>query len=220
MNRRPTSLLENWNTFFGEFRRNFETTGSVIPSSRFLARTIVQHPRAAQRPARFLEAGPGTGPFTDVFIDLLQPGDRLLLVELNDRFVDILQRRLESDPAWSAKRSQVEILHGSAEDLPESFRFHAIVCGLPFANFDPQLVDRLFQIFLDRLEPEGTFSFFEYMWLRSLKSAFVGSSERQRLASVGRTIGRFFEQYRVGYDRVLLNFPPAMVHHLRKPAAV
>lgn len=215
---KKTNDYGTWRTFFGEFRRNFETTGSVLPSSRFLARAIVRHAHQSARPARILEAGPGTGPFTDQLIRQLEPEDRLVLVELNDRFVEILHRRLENDPVWQTKRSQVEVFHGPAEDLPESCSFHAIVCGLPFNNFHPELVDQLFRQFIDRLEPEGTFSFFEYLWIRSVKSVVAGAEERRRLAAVGKAMGSYLEQYRIGCDRVVLNVPPAVVHHLKKPA--
>lgn len=163
-----------------------------------------------------MEAGPGTGPFTHALVKRLRPGDRLVLVELNGRFVDILSRKLEQDPHWQSKRQQVEIIHGPAQDLPDHYRFHAIVCGLPFNNFDPEVVDQLFSLFIDRLEDQGTYSFFEYLWIRKVKSGFVGRGERARLAEVGKTLAKYRQQFGIGSNVVPLNVPPAVVHHLQK----
>ena len=214
----PVSKLREAKAFLGEFRRTFNTTGAVLPSGRFLAKAITRFVRDANRPGKFLEAGPGTGAFTGKLISLLQPGDELVLVEINDRFVEILQKRLDTEADWKAKKSQVRLIHGSVEGLDPNERFRGIVCGLPFNNFEPTLVDRIFRSLVDRLEPNGTFSFFEYWAIRGIKAPLVGSAERERLNKVGATIYSYLEQYLECKDRVPLNVPPALVHHLRKPA--
>jgi phospholipid N-methyltransferase len=204
-----------WIAFVKEFRRTFHTTGAVLPSSRFLARKIARHIKDSPSPARILEVGPGTGAFTGEILRQLRPGDELLLVELNDRFVEILRDRLASDPAWKQTQGRVTLRHGSALDLGAAERFHLIICGLPFNNFDPNLVERLTNLFLDRLEPGGCFSFFEYLGLRRLKSAVVGAKEKARLAKIEKIIAKLSSRCRSECDRVLRNVPPATVHHLR-----
>ena len=202
-------------SFCREFRRTFRTTGAVLPSSRFLAQAITARAAATHRPTRLLEAGPGTGAFTDLLMKMLQPGDSLVLAELNDRFVEILDRRLGSEADWQAKREQVRLFHGSVSDLDTDLPFDAIVCGLPFNNFEPQVVEELLGQLLGRLAPGGTFSFFEYLAIRRLKSPFVRSKERARLAKVAQVVQTFIDQYQTGFRRVLLNVPPAIVHHLQ-----
>lgn len=207
--------LKELTAFWSEFRGSFQSTGAVLPSSRYLAKAIVQPSTTSPRPARLLEAGPGTGAFTVQLIEQLQPNDALTLVELNPRFVEVLRRRLDEDAGWRAKKGQVTIIHGPVEALPADERFHAIVCGLPFNNFEPALVDAIFRKLLSHLEPGGSFSFFEYFGIRTLKAPFVPAGERQRLDQVATTIGQFLNQYRVGSRHVAFNFPPAVVHHLR-----
>ena len=73
-----TQKLENSAVFFREFFSNFETTGSIIPSSRFVAQAITRHlAQRGEAPIRVLECGPGTGAFTSRIMQFLQPADLL-----------------------------------------------------------------------------------------------------------------------------------------------
>ena len=175
----------------------------------------MEHPN---QPLRLLEAGPGTGALTQALFPYLQPADRLRLVELNQDFVKQLQQRCESEPLWKEKKPRIEICQGSVDDpsLVPPNTFDVIVCGLPFNNFDPVLVERLFHQLLEALKPGGQLTFFEYWGIRPLKTIFVGRDERQRLAEVGRTLQRMVKPLELGYRRVWRNVPPAVVHILRK----
>src|SRR5713226_8428066 len=84
---------ECW-SFFRETRRRFLQTGSILPSSRFLGRALASELGKPRGPARILEVGPGTGSVTREILRQLQPGDQLDLVEVNERFVDLLRGRI------------------------------------------------------------------------------------------------------------------------------
>ena len=76
--------LRNQLVFLKQFGQQFETTGSLIPSSRFLAKAITRFlANRTRHPVRVLECGPGTGAFTSQIVQHLQPGDVFDLVELN-----------------------------------------------------------------------------------------------------------------------------------------
>src|SRR5205085_1937778 len=81
--------------FFGEFRRQFRTTGAILPSSRFLARALVYQLRQPRPAARILEVGPGTGSVTRAIARHMLPDDRLDAVEINERFVNHLERAVD-----------------------------------------------------------------------------------------------------------------------------
>ena len=85
--------------FFGEFRRHYFTTGSILPSSRSLARALVSPMRRRTAPARILEVGPGTGAVTAEILRQLRPDDRLDIVEINEHFIQVLERRFGCRPA-------------------------------------------------------------------------------------------------------------------------
>src|SRR5262249_9496833 len=84
--------LTECRAFFQQFRRQYHNTGSILPSSRALARALVSRLRGRRAPARILEVGPGTGAVTDEILRQLRPGDRLDLVEINADFVALLRR--------------------------------------------------------------------------------------------------------------------------------
>src|SRR5262249_13446954 len=83
--------------FFRETRRHFRNTGSLLPSSRFLARSLVSELRMPRGPARILEVGPGTGSVTAQILRLLLPGDMMDAVEINSHFVTVLQHRFAQE---------------------------------------------------------------------------------------------------------------------------
>ena len=56
-------MLSDYRAFLTQFLRNYQTTGSVLPSSRALASALCRHVGTGA-PQRILEAGPGTGAVT------------------------------------------------------------------------------------------------------------------------------------------------------------
>lgn len=67
-------------------------TGAVAPSGKQLAETMASYidPR---RPGPVVELGPGTGPVTDALVRRGVMEDRLILVEYNPDFAQLLRRR-------------------------------------------------------------------------------------------------------------------------------
>ena len=74
---------------------------------------------------------------------------------------------------------------------------------------------RIFRVFERLLAPGGTLTFFEYTWIRQLKTPFVNKSERRRLYRVGHLVGSFVRKHQISQANVLVNVPPATVRHLR-----
>lgn len=208
-------ILAEVGQFIREFRRTFQTTGALLPSSRFLARAMVAPLRRPRGPARILEVGPGTGAVTREIARHLQPGDWLDAVEINPVFVRHLHRQLDEDPRYAHCRDQVRLIEGAVEELPGQSVYDFVVSGLPLNNFPVLQVREVFRTFQRLLKPGGTLSYYEYVLVRQLKSPFVNRQERRRLFRVGRVVSRYIRNYQIGRQRVLANVPPAMVRHLR-----
>jgi phospholipid N-methyltransferase len=207
--------------FLRESRRQFGKTGALLPSSRFLARALVSELRksrgiqgASVKPCRILEVGPGTGSVTREILRHLQPGDRLDAVELNGRFAALLQRRFTKEWLFHFHRDQVQVIHSAVEDLPGEAVYDFIVSGLPLNNFSVAQVREIFRVYERLLKPGGTLTYYEYVLIRQLKTPFVGRRERRRLYRVGRVVGDYNSDYQVRRQKVLINFPPAIVRHL------
>jgi len=205
----------NYRLFWQEFRRTFESTGAVLPSGPRLCRALARYVAGNGQPRRILEVGPGTGVVTDQIIAQLGPGDTLDLVELNDRFVAALRGRLASDEHWRKVAERVCIHHMPVEQLSADQPYDAIVSGLPLNNF-PVAVVRSILDHLQRLAgKDATLSFFEYVGVRKAKSLIAGGDERERLKGITDTLGRVCANSQFRQECVLLNVPPAWVHHLR-----
>ncbi len=140
--------------FLREFLKNPMQVASIIPSSRFLERRIVR--LAAIRSIRgvVVELGAGTGGTTRAILRAMPAEARLLSIEINPRFCDLLQRIGD----------ERLIVHcGSAHDLQDALARHAlpapdaIVSGIPFSTIDDGLGPRILEVISASLAPRGRF---------------------------------------------------------------
>jgi phosphatidylethanolamine/phosphatidyl-N-methylethanolamine N-methyltransferase len=127
---------------------NRKAIGAVSPSSRALARLMVEH--ADPDPSGYtLELGPGTGVFTQALIDAGIPADRIIAVEHNREFCRLLSKRF---PA-------LNVVEGDAFDLDNTLadyagvQFSAALSGLPLLSFPRHLRLKCIEGVLDRLLP-------------------------------------------------------------------
>ena len=202
--------------FLQEFRRNFHTTGAVLPSGRFLSAALARFVReTADRPRRVLEVGPGTGAVTRHIVAAMQPEDRLDLVELNESFVRQLESRFQSDPAFQPVADRARVLHCAIEQLDAGEPYDLIVSGLPLNNFEAPVVEQILASLTERLRPGGTLSFFEYIAIRSARTLISGRSERARLRGISRAMDAVLRGNEVRRDWIWINVLPAWVHHVR-----
>jgi phospholipid N-methyltransferase len=178
--------------FLQGFLKKPQEVGSVIPSSRFLERKIVELTGAAT--ARVVvELGPGTGGTTRALLRAMPADARLLAIEINPRFARILRER--ADP-------RLIVHEGSAEDLPALLEEHglaapdAVVSGIPFSTMPPSLGRRIANAVFASLPSGGR---------------FVAYQVRGRVHDVARP---FFGRARVAVE--LRNFPPMRVYSWTK----
>jgi phosphatidylethanolamine/phosphatidyl-N-methylethanolamine N-methyltransferase len=205
--------------FFREYLRNFHSTGAVLPSGRFLATALsryVIHGPHASAGRRILEVGPGTGAVTQRIVAEMRAGDSLDLVELNATFVEQLQRRFETDPAFRNVADRARVLHCPIEELPHDQTYDVIVSGLPLNNFSAAVVDQILASLMKLLAPGGMLSFFEYIAVRRARALVSRRSERERLHGVARAMHAVLDPHEIRRDAVWLNVPPAWVHHVHR----
>jgi phospholipid N-methyltransferase len=156
----PTADWSESLRFFARFVRHPGTVGSVAPSSRQLAAAMVRPLAAAGSDGRITvaELGPGTGAFTAAIVEKLQPGDRLLAVELEQVFCQALRRRW---PGIDAVCASAETLRSIATSRGIGSVDH-IVSGLPFATLPVATTGRIVEAIGETLRPGGTFTTFHY----------------------------------------------------------
>jgi phosphatidylethanolamine/phosphatidyl-N-methylethanolamine N-methyltransferase len=189
--RSPQSDSESFlRRFLGDPKR----TGAVAPSSPFLAREMA---RAIdpQSPGTVVELGPGTGPVTKALIARGIRRERLLLVEYDPYFCNLLAERFP----------RARVLRGDAYTLGATLAGRvarpvaAVVSSLPLLNETPErrmaLLDEAFEL----MGPEGVFVQFTY----GLRSPMP------REALAGRYVAR-------SGAPILRNLPPASVWTYRQ----
>ena len=207
-------------TFLAESRRNFHTTGALLPSGKSLAFEVTNHLAIPHRkPLKILDVGPGTGPVTRIIAKRMIKGDTLDAVEINPAFARAMAELVANDADFTAHRSRIQVIEADLVTLPGNEEYDAIICGLPFNNFDSELVGQMFNSLEGLLKPGGRLSYFEYWAIQTLKLPFVGSKTRQRLRGIGRLTGEIRKRMGGSTRLILANFPPALVHHLLKPMA-
>jgi phosphatidylethanolamine/phosphatidyl-N-methylethanolamine N-methyltransferase len=180
--------------FLQGFLRKPQQVGSIIPSSRFLERRIIQ--LAGVRTARtVVELGPGTGGTTRAILSALPVHARLLCVEINPRFVSVLER---------TKDARLAVHMGSAEDLGSILSGHglsspeAVVSGIPFSTMSLSLGRGIIEVVRSVLAPGGR---------------FVAYQVRDRVAELGRDVFGPAER-----QVELRNIPPVRVYRWQKPS--
>jgi phospholipid N-methyltransferase len=191
----PRQTLGNGHLrFFLGFLRQPALIGSVIPSSRFLERRIVEAAGIAHSRV-VVELGPGTGGTTRAILDALPRRSHLLAIEINPEFVTYLKAHTDS-------RLRVHL--GSAEHIRtvlatfDHARPDAVVSGIPFSTMPAEIGRRIVREIWDCLAPGGRFVTYQLM---------------SRVA--------FLEPLLLGDPHVqieFLNVPPLRVYSWRKPA--
>jgi phospholipid N-methyltransferase len=185
----------------GAFLRDPVATGAIAPSSRLLARRMVEGlDLAAARTV--VEAGPGTGAFTGTILEATGDDACVVAVEVNGR----LAARLE------ARFPGLHVVHDSVEHLPRHLaalgrpQADAVLCGLPWAVFGPKAQERLLEGIRRGLRQGGVFVTFGYVhcallpWTRHFH----------------RLLARDFVDLTAS-PVVWRNLPPAIVYRCRKP---
>jgi phosphatidylethanolamine/phosphatidyl-N-methylethanolamine N-methyltransferase len=129
---------------------------SIAPSSRWLSRTTVRN-IPWDRVETLIELGAGTGPITRVLAERARPDCRVIVVERDHDFADLLRERFGSLPNF-------EIIQGDIRDLAPVLadrgisRVDHIVSGLPVPSFSGELRQSLFNLVRTILVPDGTFN--------------------------------------------------------------
>jgi phospholipid N-methyltransferase len=152
---------------------------------------------------------------TEQILACLGSDDRIDLVELNDRFVERLRQRFQTDPAFQPAASRAQIHHCPVEALAGHATYDVIVSGLPLNNFDPDEVERILATLRSLLRPNGTLSFFEYIGIRYARAVVSGRRQRERLRTISRVLNALLREHEIRREWIWPNVPPAWVHHVR-----
>ncbi len=140
-------------SFIQEVLRHPLQIGSIIPSSRFLERRIVETAKVGSADM-VIELGPGTGGTTRAILDAMPAHARLLSIEINPHFQSLVDN-IEDDRLISHLGSACDlkdIISGYALDEP-----NAIISGIPFSTMSRSIGTRIIEAVSESLAGHGRF---------------------------------------------------------------
>lgn len=187
-------------SFLRQFIRRPTRVGAIAPSSRWLARRMVE---SGDLPSAdtVVELGPGTGSFTQAILDTIAPSTTFFALEINEKFATSLSQRF----------ADLTVFNDSAEKLPQYLAdqgktaVDCVLCGLPWASLPMEVQEGVMAAVVEALRPGGTFATFAYLHALCLPNA---RRFRRRLESV-------FSKVELS-PVVWLNLPPAFVYRCTK----
>jgi phosphatidylethanolamine/phosphatidyl-N-methylethanolamine N-methyltransferase len=193
MRMQQSKLLKEGELFFRQWLRSPKSMGSIIPSSRFLARGVAGE--VAWTPGQFVvELGGGTGAITEGLIERGIPRDHLVVIELDGSLAGFLKERLPG----------CLVVQGDATRLDEILARYpvgevgTVISGLPMvgmpAGFQRAIIDQGFKV----VRPGGFMLQYSYSPVSPVPAARLGIEAR---------IARM----------VPLNVPPAFVWKYTRP---
>ncbi len=188
-------MIENV-SFLREFLRGPTRVGAIAPSSRWLARTMVES-GGIQEADTVVELGPGTGSFTRAILQAISPSATFFVLEINAEFARSLRQRFP----------ELTVHNDSAEKLPEYLARHGksavdcVLSGLPWASLPMAVQEKVMAAVVESLRPGGTFATFAYLHALCLPNA---RRFRERLE-------RAFTKVELS-PVVWMNLPPAFVY--------
>lgn len=191
-------------------KTNPEAIGSIAESSQDLAVGITRYiPKLEYSSRRILEVGAGSGVFTRELIKKLGPHDHLDVVELTRELCDLLEDEFKDNPL-------VTIYCGDIlQWQPGDNTYDYIVSGLPFNSFPAELVRNITEQYVRLTKPNGHISFFEYLFLPTLRPIFMEKKSEQEYIVTRNVIRDFVRKYKTDSMNVYKNLPPAKVYFLQ-----
>ncbi|NVK53577.1 MAG: ribosomal RNA adenine dimethylase [Flavobacteriaceae bacterium] len=179
--------------FFKVAVKNLKTSGTIAPSSRFLAQRMLKQIDFSMAKV-LVELGPGNGVITHQILKKLTPDAQLICFEVNDDFYQHLQK---------IKHPQLTVLKTSAEHINEELKKLGfskachIISSLPLTIIPNEISTAILKKSLYSLEQKGTFIQYQYSltYYKQLKAVFKDA---------------------ISLDFELLNLPPAFVYRCKK----
>ncbi len=170
-----------------------KTSGTVIPSSRFLASKMLGKIDFTKANV-IVELGPGNGAITKRILKEMHPKAQLICFEINQHFFKQLKK---------IEHPQLTVLNVSAEKVVEELRKLGydktchIISSLPLTNMPSPITKCILDESYRSLEKNGTFTQYQYSlsYFKKLKEVF---------------------QEDITLDFEVFNIPPAFIYRCKK----
>jgi phospholipid N-methyltransferase len=156
--RTPRGSGSAW-LFALNFFRHPIMLGSIVPSSRFLIRQLLE-PVDWSQARVMVEYGPGVGVITTEVLRRMRPDAILIAIETNPDFVSYLRD--------SIKDERLHVVEASAESVDEILRRYGqsnasyIISGIPFSTIPAPVREKILLKTCEVLKPGGSFLVYQF----------------------------------------------------------
>ena len=182
--------------FLRAFLRSKSQVGALTPSGDKLADAMVDWIDWGSVES-VVEFGPGTGVFTEKILTKLKPDSKFFAVEQDEHLAEITRARCPEAKVYTDCVSNISAIC-KKEGIE---KMDAVISGLPWAVFTPELQKELIEEMKSVLKPGGKFVTFAY-----LQGMLLPAAQRFR-----KLLKDEFEE--VHQSRVVWgNVPPAFVY--------
>ena len=179
--------------FFKEAVKNYKTSGTVTPSSKYLAKKMLREINFSTAKV-IIELGPGNGVITHTILKKIKLNTILICFEINEAFYTELKK---------INHPQLIVIKASAENMREEIKklgftqIDYIISSLPLTIIPKELSNNILNESYELLNNKGVFIQYQYSltYYKKLKDVF------------GNNIQLSFEP---------LNFPPAFIYNCIK----
>ncbi|WP_075340607.1 class I SAM-dependent methyltransferase [Tenacibaculum agarivorans] len=184
--------------FFKEAIATAKTSGTLVPSSRFLAEKMLKGINFSDANL-IVELGAGNGAITKHILQKIQPNSHLICFEINELFYNELLK---------INHPQLTVLKVSAENIIEEINNRGftsvdhIVSSLPLSIIPKEVSKKILKASYSALKNKGTFSQFQYSldYFKKMK--------------------KIFKKENVTLHFQPLNMPPAFVYKCTKNSTI
>jgi phospholipid N-methyltransferase len=155
----PRAARGNALLFARNFFRHPRMLGSIVPSSRFLIKQLLE-PINWARARVIVEYGPGVGGITEEVLRRMRPDSALIAIETNPDFVSYLRGTLNDRRLHVVQASAAEV-----DPILRRFGYRRadyIISGIPFSTIPAPLRERILRTTHDVLEPGGAFLVYQF----------------------------------------------------------
>src|SRR5256885_8918734 len=145
--------------FFRNFFRHPRMLGSIIPSSRFLIKQLLQ-PIDWDQARVIVEYGPGVGGITGEILRRMRPDARLIAIEMNPEFVKFLRKTLVDERFQVVEASAADV-----RDIMQKFghsKADYIISGIPLGSMPQAVREPILRNTCEALAAGGAFLGFSF----------------------------------------------------------
>jgi phospholipid N-methyltransferase len=145
--------------FARNFLRHPRMLGSIVPSSRFLIRQLLQPVDWAAAKV-IVEYGPGVGVITSEVLRRMRPDATLIAIETNPEFVNYLRSSIPDE--------RLHVVEASAEAVDEILKRYGhssasyVISGIPFSTIPAHVRESILLKTCEVLKPGGSFLVYQF----------------------------------------------------------